>query len=437
MKKLELFMEKYLLPIATKVQGNKYISSVSDGFSLVLPIIMMGAIFTLLTNLQIDVYQSFVEATKLKVIFGYASKVTTDLLAVYVTAAIAFQLTKKKGRQDDSMIVAFVTLVMFLILIPFGVSGKGAQSGELVEVAAAISTRFLGAQGLFMAIIVAFIVPTIYCAILNRGWVIKLPESVPTTISKSFSSLIPAFITLFIFSLIRYGFAATSYADANSFLYAIIGQPLNALGNSPISIIVFVLVCQILWFFGLHGFMVILPFVQTIFLPMSLENMAAYEAGKELTNMITYNHFGTYVLLGGSGALLGLTILMAFFGKSKQYKTLGRLGLPSVFCGINEPIIFGLPLVLNTFMIIPFIVGPIIMFVIPYVCQLIGILPTLRGITMPLGTPAILYGWIAGGMPVMIMQIVLIFVQIALWFPFFKMADKKAFALETEQEGTV
>lgn len=433
MNKLQDMMEQHLLPLAMKVQSNKYMSAISNGFSLILPVIMMGAIFTLLTSLQLGPYQSFVTATGLKTIFSYASKVTTDMLAVYAVFAIAYQLTKQTKFDKDAPIVGTIALVMLLLLIPFGVSGVSETSKEVVTIAGAIPTGFLGAKGLFMAIIVGLIVPTIYTFVLSKGLMIRLPDSVPATISKSFNALVPAFIVLFIFSLVRYGFSLTSYADANNFIYSLIGGPLNALGNSPISVIVFILVCQILWFFGLHGFMVILPFVQTMFMPLSLENLTAYEAGAALPNMITYQHFGTYVLLGGSGAVLGLCILMAFFSKSAQFKTLGRLGLPSVICGINEPIIFGLPLVLNSMMLIPFILTPLLMFAIPYCLQLIGILPSLRGIAMPLGTPALLYGWLEGGFPILLMQVALIVVQVCVWFPFFKMADKKA----CEQENAI
>lgn len=423
-------VEKYLLPFAAKIQANKYISSISDGFALVLPVIMIGAIFTLITSMQIEVYQTFIASTGIKTIFSFASAVTTDLLAVYAAFAIAYSLTKKKGLEKDASIVGSITIVMLLLLIPMGVSTQ-TDSGEIVNIAAALPTGYLGAKGLFMAIIVGLTVPSIYGLVAKKGFTIKLPDSVPSTISRSFSALVPAFVVALIFSLIRFGFAQTSFGDANSFIYAFVAQPLNALGRSPISVIVFVLFCQILWFFGLHGFLVILPFVQTIFMPLSQTNLEAYNAGVAvLPEAITYQHFGTYILIGGSGAVLGLAILMAFFAKSERYKTLGRLGLPGSIFGINEPIIFGLPLVLNPLMLIPFLLTPVIMFIIPYVLQLLGLIPTLRGIQLPLGTPVILYGLIEGGVPIMLVQLLLIAVQIVCWYPFFRVLDKKAYEEE-------
>lgn len=433
MKKIQEFLEKYMLPLATKIQGNVYISAVSDGFSQILPVIMMGAIFTLLASMQIGPYQDFVVSTGLKKVFGFASSVTTDMLAVYITLSISYQLTCKKEFADQAHIVSLISLVMFLILIPLGVTKEAEISKEAVTIAGALSTGFLGAKGLFMGIIIGLIAPTIYLFFPKRNIVLKLPDSVPPTIAKSFSALIPAFAVLIIFSLIRTGFSLTSYGDANTFIYQIIATPLSALGSSPFAVIIFIIFCQLLWFFGIHGFLVILPFVQTIYLPASLENLSAFEAGAALPNIIVYQHFGTYILLGGSGALLGIAILMSFTAKSARYRTLGKLGLPSTIFGINEPIIFGTPMVLNPIMFIPFILCPVISFILPYVLQLIGILPNLRGISLPLGTPALLYGWLQGGLPIMLMQIVLIFVQMLCYYPFFRMLDKQAVLEEQSQ----
>jgi PTS system cellobiose-specific IIC component len=206
------------------------------------------------------------------------------------------------------------------------------------------------------------------------------------------------------------------------------------LGNNPIAFIILILSCQILWFFGIHGHLVIRPILQAVFTPLSLMNLQAFEKGEALPNMITYQHIGTYTSLGGSGALLGLAILMTFVAKSKRYKTLGKMALPSTFFGINEPVIFGIPLVLNTMFMIPFILGPIVMFLIPYLLQVFHIIETLRGVTLTLGVPALVYGWLEGGLSILIVQALLIVVQVFIWLPFFKVADRQALSEESGEE---
>lgn len=425
MKKLQQLIEKYGLPVAEKLQNNAYFSAITDGFSMILPIIMMGAIFTLLASLQIAPYQSFVEATGLKTIFGYAGKYTSDLLGLFTVYAIGYQLTRKLGYENHAGVVAPIAIVMFLILIPIGVSGK-TEGGEVVKIASAISTGYLGSKAVFSSIIVGLIVPTIYTYFIKKNIVIKMPASVPPTISKSFSALIPGFVILFIFSLVTYGFSFTSFGDFNTCLYALLEKPLAAITNSPFSFIVLILISHLLWCVGIHGYLVIRPFLQMVYLPLAVENVAAYAAGESLPNIINYYNWGTFISIGGMGGVLGLTILMVFLGKSERFKKLGRISIASVICGINEPILFGAPIVLNPVLMIPFIVTPIATFLTSYVLQLTGIIPYLAGISLPLGTPVLLYGWLQGGLPILLTQVVLVGVQILIYYPFFKAADKQS-----------
>lgn len=431
MNKLQETIEKYGLPIADKIQNNRYISAITNGFSMILPIIMMGAIFTLLSSLQLGPYQAFVSATGLKTIFGYAGSFTTDLLALFTVYAIAYQLTIIKGYSKDAAFVAPISMVMFLILIPMGVS-KTTEGGELVNISGAISTGFLGSRGIFTAILVALISPTVYLFFIERKIVIKMPDSVPPTVAKSFSALIPGFALLLIFSVIRYGFSFTGHGDFNSWLYALLEKPLSTITNSPISFVVLIFVCQLLWFFGIHGYMVIRPFLQMVYLPLAIDNLAAYAAGEAIPNIICYYSWATFVAVGGCGGLVGLAILMTICAKSQRYKTLGKISLPSVICNINEPLIFGSPIVLNPVFMIPFLVVPVVSFVLPYVLQLAGILPYLSGVALPLGTPVLLYGWLQGGAAVLIMQAVIIALQVVLYYPFFRVADKQAILEEAQ-----
>lgn len=432
MGKIEAIINEKFIPISMKIQGNRVMSAISDGFSAILPITILGAIFTLLSSMQFAWYQNFLEFTHLKTILSYASKVTTDLLGIYVVISVAFVMTKKLGRETEAFFSAATALVTYFLLLPTGAS-EVTEEGVTVTIQGAISTEYLGAKGMFMGLILGIVVPMIYCWVVKKGITIKLPEGVPPTIARSFASIIPSFIIAGIFSVIRFGFELTSFGDANTFIYTMLGQPLMQLGNNPFSFVILILVAQLLWFFGIHGYLVIRPILQTVFMPLSIMNLQAYEAGEALPNAITYQHYGTYANLGGSGALLGLAILMAFVAKSNRYKTLGKMALPATFFGINEPVIFGLPLILNTIFMIPFIFGPILMFGIPYLLQVFNVIDTLRGVTLSLGVPALLYGWLEGGTPILIVQALLIVLQVLIWLPFFKVADK--IALKEEQSS--
>ena len=426
MEKLQAFLEKYLMPVASKVSNNRYLQSIGRGFSILLPVTIMGAIFLLLQTLQIPVYQEFLKATKLNVILGFVPAITTNMLAVYLVFLIGKSFMEQNGYADDATAAGMFSLLVFFLMIPLGVSGVAAESKEVVNIAAALNTRFLGAPGLFTAIIVGLLVPTIYIFTLKRGWVIKLPDGVPPQISHAFSSLIPGFIIAILFSLVRYGFSMTSYANFNQFIYTFLQQPLTGLGASPLTFMLFILLVSAFWFFGIHGGQVVMPFLTAIYTPLALENLNALSTGAAMPHLITQSNWFVFASIGGGGGTLGLCIYLAFFAKSARFKSLGRLALPASLTGINEPITFGLPIVLNPILLIPFIVTPLTTFLISYGLTIAKIIPALNGTNIPTGTPVIFSAFITGGWSVAVLQVLLIALGFLIYYPFISILDKKA-----------
>lgn len=428
-------LSKVLMPLSEKLSKNNYLNAISTGFSSLLPIVMIGAIFTLLANLQIGPYQTVVTATHLKEIFAFGPTVTTDLLAIYAAFMIARALADNIGLKDHAFICGTLSLMAFLILLPRGVTGT-TEGGESLTIAAAISTQYLGSAGLFSAIIIGLVVPTIFKFFISHNITIKMPPQVPPTISKSFGGMIPGFAIAFIFGAIRFGMTFTPFGDANTLIYTLLKEPLNALGASPFAFMVLLTMCSLLWFFGLHGGLVTQPFQMLLFLPMSLENLDALATGTELPNIIVKAMWPTVGMLGGAGGTIGLCIFLAFLAKSERYKVLGRMALPAGLCGINEPITFGLPAVLNPVIFIPLIITPLVTFGLTYVLLLTGVLPFFNGTEIPLGTPVILSGLLANGWQLAVLQVVLIGIQFVLWYPFAKMLDNIALKEEAAAEAS-
>lgn len=433
MEKLTSYLERILVPIAEKLSRNKSLKAISNGFAMLLPITMIGAIFTLLSSLQIDLYQSFITSLKLKEILSFAPKVTTDMLALYAVFFIAKANADQIGLENNSSIVGGIALVAFLLGIPLGVSGLSETSKEIVNITNAIGMTYLGSAGLFSAIIIGLIVPHIYNFFIKNNIAFKLPEQVPPTIAKSFSALIPSFAITFIFCLIRFGFQSTSFIDFNTFIYSIVRTPLANLGASPLTFIFFIIVCSIMWFFGLHGGMIVMPFLTALYTSASLENLAAYGANQPIPNIITQANWPLFASLGGAGGTVGLCLLMVFSSRSSRYKALGKLALPAGLCGINEPITFGLPMVLNTIMLIPLIITPVITFIISYLAMSLNLVPYPNGVNVPLGTPVIFSGLVSVGWQGAVLQIVLIIIQIIIYLPFFKVLDNTALKEENHE----
>lgn len=293
---------------------------------------------------------------------------------------------------------------------------------------AALATTYLGAKGLFAAMIIALLGARIYVFVVKKGWVIKLPDSVPPNVANSFSALIPASFVICLFLILAGFMKSTSYGDFHTMIFNVIQSNLmRFMGNNVFSWLFFNIMTSVLWFFGLHGGNIINSIVNPVYLPLSLENFAAFTAG--LTKM-PYIFIGTpftkAFTSGGVGSMFALAILMTFFAKSKQFKLLGKLSLPTTLFFINEPLLFGIPIVLNPLFLIPLLVTTPILGILTYFVMSIGIVPTPHGIQLPWTTPPVLHGFLQGGWVLALWELLMVLGAMAIWYPFFKMGDKKA-----------
>src|SRR5690606_39269371 len=234
-------------------------------------------------------------------------------------------------------------------------------------VSGVIPTAILGAQGMFLGIFTAFISAELYRFFVKKNWTIKMPAGVPDAVSRSFSALIPITLTLSIFLVIRIVFSFTPFETVQNFIYTIIQAPLTALGSSLAATIFAVLLIQFFWFFGLHGQIIINSVFDPIWYALIDENLKAFQAGTELPNVITKQFIDTFLVgMGGTGMTLAVVILIFLIGKSRQTKELGKLGGPAGIFNVNEPIIFGLPIIMNPLVLIPWLLAPVVVTIFTY-----------------------------------------------------------------------
>ncbi|MBN1469550.1 MAG: PTS sugar transporter subunit IIC [Fusobacteriaceae bacterium] len=445
--KFQDFVNNKVLPKAGEISNNRFLKAVSNGFMSLMPVIIIGAIFSLLNGLAIKPYQEFIVKIGLKPLLTIPNMITNDILALYAVFFIAYNLAKSYDK--DPGIAGMISLASFLAITPIVnttniikdfVSKNNITIPEDLKINGfnAIPYDWIGSRGLFVAIIVALVSTIIYNYLLTKGISIKLPDSVPPTIGKSFAGLIPGFVIMILFMLIDR--AMTLIPNVNgihSFIYTVIQGPVEKLlGNNIWSFLFAIFTAQFLWFFGIHGITaIILPIFYPVWTSLTMANINAMNQGVsvyELPNIINRSFFSVYALVGGSGATLGICLYMTLKAKSKQYKTLGKLSWVAGLCGINEPLIFGIPIVLNPYMIIPFILAPFVSIVLAYILTVINILPRLTTI-IPLGTPVVMSGFLAGGVAgwrVALFQVVIIIISAIIYLPFFKVIDEKAFKEE-------
>jgi len=424
MEKVQTFLENKLQPAMQKFSNNRYLQAIQNGFFGAMPVMIIGSIFLLFTNFPVPGYTDFMASIfgeNWSTFFSVPHTFSLNILSLFIFFGIIKSLSDY--YEVDTLGATVVSLVGYLIINPPVIAEEGAMG---------ISMSHMGSGGLFLSIISAIFALEIYRWVIERGWTIKMPESVPPSVSRSFTSLIPGFVVVIVFNLIRMLFSFTQFGTVYDFIYDILQAPLTNLGGTLPVILLIIFLDSFLWFFGIHGASVTSAALGPVTLSLSAENAEAFAAGQEIPNIISQQFLSVFVNIGGAGSTLGLVILCLIMAKSQRYKTLGKLAVgPGIFM-INEPIMFGMPMVLNPMMFIPLIFVPLILGIITYIVMSIGLVPYTIGVNIPWTTPPIVGGYIQSGWAGAVYQIFEILLSMLLYYPFFKIEDNKAYEVEQE-----
>lgn len=424
-------LERVMMPIAGKISENRYLLAIRDGFMLAMPLLIIGAMSLLFSNFPIPGYANFMQGifgAGWADFFNIPYNCSMALMTIFVVMGIAVSLSNYYDIEPVS--TAVTALVCFFIVTPFWMNYTPAGSKSKFFISNIIPTDWLGSKGLFVGMFVAIIVTEIVRQIIQRGWVIKMPAGVPPSVSKAFSALIPAFFAMYTFNIVRLIFTYTPYSTVHMFIFKILQQPLTSLGATYPASLIANLFMQLFWVFGIHGANVVGAVTQPLWYSLQGENLAAYQAGRALPHIVIQSYQDIFIQLGGSGATLGLCLSMIFLCKSEQCKKIGKLAIiPGIF-NINEPITFGLPIVLNPIMAIPFIIVPLILTTMCYFSMASGLVPKLSGVLIPWTTPPVIGGFLVCGVRGAILQIVELLVSTLIYLPFLKVVDKSYYKEE-------
>lgn len=414
------FMDKLsekIMPLANWLGDNRYLMVLRDSFMLAFPLTMFGSIIVVINNLPF-----FNDDTKgmLSNLLGNGQNATMSIMTVFVTFGIGYYLSQ--SYDVEGIFGGAVAFSSFLILTPFFMS---TESGETVS--GVLSLDRLGAKGMFLGMIAAFVAAEIYCRVTKRGWQIRMPDGVPPAVTKSLAAMIPAILTLTVFLVINAVMVGAFNANLHDVIYDVIQKPLTGLGSSLPATLVSIFFIQFLWFFGLHGQIIVNSVMDPIWNTLMLDNLEAYKAGDTLPHIVTKPFMETFTVgLGGSGMTLAVVIILAFLMKKKQYTDIGRLALgPGIF-NVNEPVIFGLPIVLNATILIPWVLAPIVVTTLNYLVMAAGIVPAPTGVSVPWTVPIIASGvlatnsWLGG-----LLQVIDFLIVGMIWLPFLRALDKQ------------
>lgn len=382
MNKFISWLEENFVPWAAKVGNQRHLLAIRDSFVVTMPLMILGAFAVLINNLPIPGYQNFMN--------NLFSKQVGD----------AYIWTSLGGNIWNGTFAILSVLIAFLVAYNLA---KNADKNELAAGATSLASFFaiggingMSSNGLFIALIVGILSAEIFIRLSgNEKLVIKMPEGVPTGVANSFAALLPAMITVAIFGLIATIFLAFGVENIIDSFYDKFQQPFMALSSTLPSAIILAFITPFLWFFGLHGANMIEPVMQAINIPAIEANIKAINAGETAKYIVNKPFFDSFVNLGGTGATLGLIIAIFLVGrKNKQYTTVANLSLAPGLFNINEPMTFGLPIVLNPIMFIPYILVPVVLTIVAYFATTIGLVPVATFIP-PWVTPPIIGGFLA------------------------------------------
>lgn len=314
-----------------------------------------------------------------------------------------------------------IAVASFMSLVPETVTVEGVE-----DAISALDTGIFGAQGLFIAMLSALIFGSFFIWLTTIDKIkIKMPPSVPAGISNSFNVMIPVFITLVVSALVGQAFYLGTGSYLNDFIYEVLQAPLEALFNTPFGVIAMVLVSNLFWLLGIHGGLMITPIRNPMFAAAISANTAALAAGTTPNQVFTIGFWNAFLTLGGAGGTLCLVFAIFLASKRDDHRAIAKLAIVPGLCGISEPVVFGIPLVLNPTFAIPFLFCTPIQAAIALFATNIGFLPC-NTVDVPFGVPILLNGFVGHGWQGVVVQVIILAVGTLIWIPFVLMANRQA-----------
>lgn len=422
------WLENHLMEPLGKIAQNKYLQAIRDAFVIfALPVIITGAIFLIIANPPtsldwgiINAWENAVTPIQAELLFPF--NLTFGLMALTVSFGVGYSLAI---RQEMDAVMAGILSMLAFFMTAFPVT-------DITKVPFGDILNYLGGQGLFVAIILGIATTEAMRFLIKKGFTFEMPAGVPPYVMRTFRALIPFMVILPLVWIIAW-IVWANYEVTLPQLVLDLFSPLVSASNSYWAALGMILLMLILWSIGIHGMNVVSSVAYPFWMTQLAENADAVKAGTEATGIVTEPFFHMFTHVGGSGATLGLVIFM-LFSASVQLKQVGKTAIiPSLF-NINEPVIFGLPIVLNPILIIPFVLGPAVIVTINYILFATGILPPV--VIQPPFTVPIFFGgfiatggsWLAG-----LVQIMNVVIATLIYYPFFKKYEKQLVQQEQEE----
>lgn len=420
------FINEKLIPVAMKFSANKVLISIRDGLSYTMILAIIGSIFMLIASFPVPGWPEWLDKVGVSQYLWQGVDGTFNLLGMLASFTVAYSYAKE--LKQEGVGVGILSFCSFLIVTPL----------VKTKTTSGIDMAYMGAKGMFTAIIIALVSVRIYKFFIDKNIRIKMPDSVPPAVSSSFVALIPGVVICTMWLLVYALLDAFRLPNLHNVISTILGGPIGFLGGSVFGTAIIVALNSMFWFVGINGGNIVNQIMQPIWLGNLQSNMEAYKQGKALKYIFTQPFMDNYVYIGGGGATLGLVIAIALIARKKKAsqrtKALAPLTLVPGLFNINEPAMFGIPIVMNVLLLIPFIAVPVLNLAIAYFATYTGMVPYTRT-TATWTMPPVISGFLTtGSIRASILQIILIAMDIAIYIMFYRAVEKQFLADESKGE---
>ena len=443
MEKFSNILDEKLASPMARLAEQRHLRAVRDGIIATLPLIIVASMFLVIGFLPNQLPQDWAIAIWIKDHAGdilLPHRVSMFIMTLYAVFGIGYSLAKSYDL--DGLSGAIISELAYLLTIVPQVGPEASEAitnlansnVELSEYIEQVPQGWLmpmtnlGSAGMFVGIISAIVAVEIYRLFMQKGLTIKMPPQVPESVARSFESLIPTAVVMLLFATISMWLKID--------LHGIIGKlisPLISASDTLPSVMLIVFLDTFFWIFGIHGSSIVGTVARPLWLVLIDQNAQAFAAGEAIPNIAAEPFYQWFIYIGGSGATIGLVLLLLFRSKSTYSKTLGKTAIIPAIFNINEPVIFGAPIVLNPVLMIPFVFVPMILSILAWIATNLGLIG--RVITVaPWTLPGPIGAFFAtGDIRASIFNILMIILAVIMYYPFFKIYDNKLYKEEHEE----
>ncbi|MBO0474694.1 PTS sugar transporter subunit IIC [Enterococcus ureasiticus] len=427
LKKFTEFIEEHLAGPMAKLANQRHLRAIRDGIIATLPLIIIGSFFLIIAFPPLPAdwgVTQFLTSNAATILLPY--RMTMYIMTLYATFGIGASLSKTYNLDVISGGI-LATIAFLLTFVPVNIPAEALDAAGTAGFVLPMAN--LGGGGMFVGIITSILAVEIYRITDKSRFKITMPEQVPPAVARSFETLTPTLIVILGISTLTYfiGF------DWHSTISKIVSPLVSAADSLP-SVLLLIFMITFFWSFGIHGVSIVGSLARPLWLQLLDGNTAAMAAGKELPNIAAEPFYQWFIWIGGSGCTIGLALLLAFKTKSQFASKLGKATLAPAIFNINEPLIFGTPIVLNPILIIPFILTPMVTATIAWFATQLGLVNRVI-FTAPWTLPGPIGAYLAtgGDWRAAVLNVVLIIISVVIYYPFVMIYDNN----ELEKEHAI